>query len=169
MALRWTSSAKVRRSGKDVDDLGGVGGKLGLVDGGGQFGRRRQVERQRDVLGEVETAVVQGVLADVAAESVAAGAGGGGGGEFGVDLVANLLADGGGVGEIGIVAAGVERDGNIEQGFAGLERDGGAAGLRLSDAGRSLCRDVWCMRLSGCTAAARRAWLLGVGWERARC
>ena len=76
--------------GKNVDDLRGIGRQLGLVDGGGQLGRRRQVERQRDVLGEVEAAVGQSVVADVAAEGVAAGAGGGGGCNLSVDLVANL-------------------------------------------------------------------------------
>ena len=83
--------------GKDVDDLGGVGRKLGFVDGGGELGRGREVEGERDVLGEVEAAVGEGVLADVGAEGVAGGAGASRGGEFGVDLVADLLADGAGV------------------------------------------------------------------------
>ena len=122
--------------GKNVDDLGGVGRQVGLVDGGGQLRRRREVESQRDVLGEVEAAVGQGVLADVGAESVAAGAGLGGGCERGVDLFADLLAHGGGGGEIGVVAAGVQRYGDIEERLAGLERDGGAAGLGLRDARR---------------------------------
>ena len=64
---------------QNVDDLCGVGRQFGLVRGRGQLGRRRQVERQRDVLGEVETAVGQSVVADVGAEGVPAGAGGGGG------------------------------------------------------------------------------------------
>ena len=101
--------------GKDVDDLEGVGGHLGLIDGWGEFGGRRKEERERDVLGEVQAAVVEGVVADVDAESVAAVASLGGGGELGVDLVADLLADGAGGGEIGIVTADVEGDREIEE------------------------------------------------------
>ncbi len=91
--------------GKDVDDRGGVGRKLGLVDGRGELRRRRKIKGQRDVLGEVEAAVVQRVVADVGAECVAAGARGSGGGDFGVDLFADLLTDWSGVGEVGVVAA----------------------------------------------------------------
>ena len=80
---------ELAQQGKNVDDLGGVGRKLGLVDGGGELGRRREVERERDVLRQVEAAVGEGVLADVGAEGVAAVAGVGRGGELGVDLVAD--------------------------------------------------------------------------------
>ena len=62
--------------GKDVDDLGGVGGELGLVDGGGELGRGLEIERERDVLGEVEAGVGEGVFADVGADGVAGVAGG---------------------------------------------------------------------------------------------
>jgi hypothetical protein len=61
--------------GKNVDDLEGVGGKLGLVYSWGEFGRRREEERERDVLGEIEAGVIEGVFADVDAEGVAAVAG----------------------------------------------------------------------------------------------
>ena len=119
--------------GKNVDDLSGVGRELGLVDGGGQLGRRREVEGERDVLGEVEAAVGESVFADIAAEGVPAGAGGGGGCNLGVDLFANLCAHGAGVGEIGVVAAGIEGYGDVEEWLAGFKGDGGAAGLRLCD------------------------------------
>ena len=42
-------------------------GKLGLVDGGGEFRRRSQVKSERDILGEVEDAVGEGAPADVGA------------------------------------------------------------------------------------------------------
>ena len=74
--------------------------------------------------------------ADVGTESVSAGAGLGAGGDFGVDLIADLAANRGGVGEVGVVAADVERDGEVEERFAGFESDGRAAGFGLSDAGR---------------------------------
>ena len=48
--------------GQDVDDLGGVGGEIGLVDGGGELGRRGEVEREGDVLGEVEAGVGEVVV-----------------------------------------------------------------------------------------------------------
>ena len=120
--------------GKDVDDLGGVGRQLGLVGDGGELRRRREVEGERDVLGEVEAAVGEGVLADVGAEGVAAGACGGRGGDRGVDLFADFAADGGGGGEVGVVAAGVQGGGDVEERLAGFEGDGGAAGFGLGDA-----------------------------------
>ncbi len=127
--------AELPQQGKDVDDLRGVGGKLSLIDGGRKLRGRGEIERKRDVLREIERAVGEGVLADIGAESVAAVAGIGGGGEVGVDLVANGLAHGGRCGEIGIVAADVQRDCDIEESLAGLERDGGTTGLGLGDAG----------------------------------
>jgi hypothetical protein len=119
--------------GKNVNDLRGVGREFGLVYGGGQLGRLGQVEGQRDVLGEVLAAVSESVFADIAAESVPAGAGGGGGCNLRVDLFANLSAHGAGVGEIGVVAAGIERHGDVEKRLAGFKGDGRAARLRLSD------------------------------------
>ena len=71
------------------------------------------------------------MITDVAAESVAVIARlGRGGGEGLIDLFANLLADGSGGIEVGVVAADVERGGEVEEGLAGLEGDGGAASLR---------------------------------------
>ncbi len=127
---------------EDVDDLGGVRRKLGLVGDRGELRRGREIERERDVLGEVEAAVGEGVLADVGAEGITAGAGCGGGSDFGVDLVADLVADRGGGGEVGVVTAGVECGGNVEERLARLEGDGGAACLRLSDMRSGLYRDV---------------------------
>jgi hypothetical protein len=120
---------------KDVDDLEGVGREVGLVDRWSEFWRRREVKRERDVLGEVEAAVVEGVVADVDAEGVATVASFGGGCELGVDFVADLLANGARCGEIRIVSADVERDGEIEERLAGFEGDGGAASLYLCDSG----------------------------------
>src|SRR5438067_2130688 len=85
--------------GKDVDDLRGIGRELSLIDGSGQLGRLRQVEGERDVLGEVEAAVCQRVIAYIGAEGIATGAGGGGGCNLSVDLFANLCAHGAGVSE----------------------------------------------------------------------
>ncbi len=148
---------------KNVDDLGGVGRELGLVYGGGQLRRRRQIEGQRDVLGEIETAIGQGVAADVGAESVAAGAGGGGGRDFGVNLCANFAAHRAGGGEIGVVAASIEGHGNIEKGLAGFQGDGRAAGLWLCYASGAFRRFFCGRRVRvATTAAARRAWLLRV-------
>jgi hypothetical protein len=121
--------------GKDVDDLKGVGREIGLVDRWSEFGWRRDVERERDVLGEVEAAVVEGVLADIDAKGVAAVTGLGGGCELSIDLVTDLLADGARSCEIRVVPADVERDREIEEGLAGFKGDGGAACLDLRDSG----------------------------------
>ncbi len=64
---------KGAKQGKNIDDLGRVRRQFGLADGGRQFGRRRQIKRKRDVLGKVETAVGQGVVADVAAQCISTG------------------------------------------------------------------------------------------------
>ena len=146
---------------KNVDDLGRVGREFGLVYGGGQLRRRRQIEGQRDVLGEIETAVGQGVVADVGAESVSAGARGGGGRDFCVNLCANLAAYRAGGGEIGVVAAGIEGHRDIKKRLAGFQGNGGAAGLGLCDA-RGAFRRFFCGRVWVAAAAARRAWLLRV-------
>ena len=77
------------------------------------------------------------VIGDIAAESVAVIARGRRGrGERLVDLFANFFADRRGGIEVGVVAAGVERDGEIEERLTGLEGDGGSAGLGLCDAWR---------------------------------
>lgn len=56
-------------------------------------------------------------------------------GEFRVDLIADGQPDRAGCGEVSIVAAGIKRDGKIEQRLAGFQGDGGATGLWLSDTG----------------------------------
>jgi hypothetical protein len=67
--------SKSSKEGKDVDDLGGVGRQVRLVYGGGEAGRRREIECERYILGQVEAGIVQGVFADIPAERVSAGAG----------------------------------------------------------------------------------------------
>jgi hypothetical protein len=119
---------------KNVDDLGGVWRELGLVGGGGQLGRRGQIESQRDVLGEVKAAIGQSVFANVAAESVPAGAGGGRGCNLRIDLFANPGAYGAGGREVGVVSANVEGYGDVEERLAGFKGNGGATRLRLCDA-----------------------------------
>ena len=89
-------------------------------------------------MGEIQAGIAEGVIANVAAEGVSAGASLGGVSHLGVDLIADFEANGGGVGEIGVVTADVQRDGEIEEGFAGLERDGRTTGFGLSDSRRNL-------------------------------
>src|SRR5271170_8229780 len=152
--LKMDVFGKGAKEWKNVDDLGGVGRELCLVYGGGQLRRRQQIEGQRDVLGEIETAIGQGVAADVGAESVAAGAGGGGGRDFGVNLCANFAAYRAGGGEIGVVAASVEGHRNIEKRLAGFQSDGRAASLRLCDACGAFRRFFCGGRIWVATAAA---------------
>ena len=74
------------------------------------------------------------MLADEGAEGVAGVAGRCGRREFLVDLVADLQPDRTRCGKARVVAAGIQRNRQIEQWFAGLQRDGGTARLRLRDA-----------------------------------
>jgi len=141
---------------KYVDDLSGIGRQLGLVDGNCKLRRRQEIECQRNVLGKIEGAVGQGMLADVGAEGIAAGAGFGRGGKFGVDLVTNGRAHRAGGGQVGVVAADVERDGDVEERLAGLERDGGAAGLGLGDARGDLSGGLLHRALGGTAAGTGR-------------
>jgi hypothetical protein len=121
---------------KDIDDLRRVRGHLGFADGGSELWRRIEVERERDVLREIEARIREVVITDVAAESVAVISRlGRSGGEGLIDLFANLLADRSGGIEVGVVAACVESGGEVEERLAGLEGDGGAASLRLGDSG----------------------------------
>src|SRR5271156_6040630 len=80
-AWRWSASAKVRsgerrlttcveaggRKGaqrrEQVDDLSGVGRKVGLVGGEGEV--RHEEEREGDILREVQAAISEGVFVDV--------------------------------------------------------------------------------------------------------
>jgi hypothetical protein len=73
------------------------------------------------------------MFADIAAEGVPAGAGAGGGCNLRVDLFANPAAHRAGVGEIGIVAAGIQRHSDVEKRFAGFKGNGRAARFRLCD------------------------------------
>jgi hypothetical protein len=127
---------------KNVDDLGGVGRKVRLFDRRVELRGRIEIERERDVLGEIQARLRESVLADVGAESVAVIAGlGCGGGECLVDLIANRLADRSGVLEVGVIAAGIEGGGEIEEWLTSLKRDGGSASFGLCDArtgGRAL-------------------------------
>src|ERR1700682_2106336 len=120
--------------GKDVDNLGGVRWQLGLVDAGRELGWRLDVEGERDVLGDVAAAVGERVVTDVGAERVAGIAGLGGGGKCVVHLLPYGEAYGRRGFEVGVVAAGVERSGDVEKGLAGFKRDRGAAGFGLGDA-----------------------------------
>ena len=54
-----------------------------------------------------------------------------GGSERLVHVSADLGAHGRGLVEVGVVAAGVERGGELEERLAGFQRDGGAAPLNL--------------------------------------
>jgi hypothetical protein len=127
---------------KDVDYLCGVRREFGLVDGGGEFGRLREVEGQRNVLGEVQAAVGEGVVADIRAEGVATGASRGGGCNLSIDLFANFRAHGTGVGEICVIAADIEGYGDVEERFAGFKGNRGAARLRLRDTGSRFRRYI---------------------------
>ena len=89
-------------------------------------------------MGKIQARVAKGVFANVAAEGVSTGASLGGVGYLGVDLIADFEADGGGVGEVSVVTADVQRRGEIEEGLAGLERDGRTTGFGLSDSRRNL-------------------------------
>ena len=142
---------------KDVDDLRRVRRQLGLVGDRCQLRRRRKVKRERDVLGEVETTVGQGVVADVGAEGITAGASGRRSSQFRVDLLANLPSDRRRCGQIGVVAAGVQRHGNIKERFAGLKRDGRAAGLRLRNTSGRLYRDYRAQECRACCCSKRLA------------
>ena len=79
------------------------------------------------------------VLANVCAELVTGVLGFGRGLNGRVDLIAHLLPDGRGLIESGVVAAGVEGDSEVEDGFAGLEADLRTGGIdergRLLDLG----------------------------------
>jgi hypothetical protein len=75
------------------------------------------------------------VPADIGAELVAGILCLGGCPDRGVDLVANLLPDGLRLLETGVVSAGIQRNGNVEEDFTGLEADLGAGGI---DKGRGL-------------------------------
>ena len=114
---------------QDLDHLGRVGRHFGERNAVGQLRRRRDVEGERDVLREVVAGVRELVLADVGAELVAGVLRLGRGLNRGVDLIANLLADGLGLIEPGVVSAGVQRDSDVEDGFAGLEADLRAGGI----------------------------------------
>ena len=117
-----------------VDHAGGLGREVKLADVGGELRRRREIERQRDVLADVQTEVILAVLGDVLAERIAAGAGGLRGGEGLVDIGADLGADRRGLVQIGVVAAGVERGSDLKERLADLEGDRGAALLNLRGA-----------------------------------
>ncbi len=69
------------QEGEDGDDLLCIRGQLGLVDGGSQV--LRGVERERDVLGDVQAASGEGVLPDERAEGLL------GLGPVGVELIAS--------------------------------------------------------------------------------
>jgi hypothetical protein len=111
---------------EDVDDGGSLGRELRFVEVGSELGRGREIEREGDVLADVEAAVVEVMLVDVVAELIAGVAGGFGGGEGLVDVGADVGADGGGGVEAGVIAAGIEGGGYLEERLAVLERDGGA-------------------------------------------
>ncbi len=60
---------------KDVDDLCRLRRKLGFIDVGGERRRRREIQRERDVLADVEAGVAEMMGGDIGAEGIAAGAG----------------------------------------------------------------------------------------------
>jgi hypothetical protein len=108
---------------KNVDDLRGVRRHHRLVNARGEFRRRQKVEGERYVLGEIEGGIGQGVLANVLADGVTCITRGGRAGKGVVELLADGEANRGRVVEVGIVAAGVESCGYVEEGLAGFERD----------------------------------------------
>jgi hypothetical protein len=112
---------------KNVDHLRGLRRELGLVEIGRERGRRREVERERDVLADVEAGVIEMMQIDVRAERIARSAGRLRGGQGGVDIGADLGADKSRMLEVGVVAAGVERGGDVEKRLLNFKGDGGSA------------------------------------------
>ena len=125
--------------GQDFDYLGRVRRHLGERHAVGQLRRRRGVEGERNILREVVAGVRKLVLADVGAELVAGVLRFGRGLNGGIDLIADLLADGCGLVQAGVITAGIQRGGDVEDGLAGLKADLRARGIdergRLLDLG----------------------------------
>ena len=117
---------KGAQDGQNVDDGERVGRHLGLLDKGLELGGGAEEKGERDILGELPALVGELVLGHVLADRGLRGGGGGrlGGslGEVGADLGPHGLR----IGEAGVVAAGVEGGGEIEQRLAGFKGDGGA-------------------------------------------
>ena len=58
---------------QDFHDLGRVRGQVGLLHRGGELGRGRQVQRERNILRQVARTLVQAMLVDKGAHLVARG------------------------------------------------------------------------------------------------
>ena len=128
MPCRSTAAAKSRSSGHDLDHLRRVGRHLGQVRRGFKLRRRREIERQRDVLRDVVLGAGHAVLGDVEADLVALGAGVLALGQRLVDLVAHMLAHRRALLQALVVAAGVQRRGHDENRLGADQRDVGPAG-----------------------------------------
>ena len=83
------------------------------------------------------------MFANIIAKGIPAGACGGRGRNLSVDLFPNPGAYGAGVGEIRVVAAGIQRYGDVEKRFAGFKGDGRAARFRLCETRGGFRRSVF--------------------------